>query len=207
MDIKIRKATEADSELLAWAMMESSRAGKQIGLFDLVFTPNDDVELLERLIQLTTTQTKSYCHLSNFIIAEVGGVSAGVLCGYEPRIATHEIFSKALYELGCNEGYEERISAYLLCEPEIDRKTWVLDFMEEKPEFESLEILKEMIQKSLLTARLKGYRQVQTMVEIGSVETQMVYEKLGFSIKDEKRADHYREVFGRAGITRLQMHL
>lgn len=207
MDIKIRKATEADSELLAWAMMESSRAGKRLGLFDLIFSPADDAGLLERLMQLTTTQTKSYCHYSNFIVAEVAGVSAGVLCGYEPRIATHEIFSKALYELGCNEGYEERIAAYLLCEPEIDKKTWVLDFMEEKPEFESLEILKEMIQKSLLTGRLKGYRQVQTMVEIGSVETQMVYEKLGFSVEDEKRADFYREVFGRAGIASLQMHL
>lgn len=207
MDIKIRKATEADSEFLAWAMMESSRAGKQIGLFDLIFQPNDDLHLLERLTLLSKTQTKSYCHFSNFIIAEVDGETAGVLCGYEPRIATHEIFSKALYELGCSEGYEERIDAYLLCKPEIDKKTWVLDFMEEKPEFVSLEILKEMVQKSLLSARLKGYRQVQTMVEIGSVETQMVYEKLGFSVEDEKRADYYREVFGRAGIVRLQMHL
>jgi hypothetical protein len=207
MDIKIRKATEADSELLAWAMIESSRAGKQIGLFDLIFQPADDAGLSERLRQLTTTQTKSYCHFSNFIVAEVGGVPAGVLCGYEPRIATHEIFSKALYELGCSEGYEERIAAYLLCKPEIDRKTWVLDFMEEKPEFGSLEILKELIQKSLLTARLKGYRQVQTMVEIGSVEAQMIYKKLGFAVQDEKRADYYREVFGRAGIMRLQMRL
>jgi len=207
MDIKIRKATEADSELLAWAMMESSRAGKKIGLFDLIFKPDDDIHLLKRLEQLSVTQTKSYCHFSNFIIADVDGMAGGVLCGYEPRIATQEIFSKALYELGCSEGYEERIAAYLLCKPEIDRKTWVLDFMEEKPEFKSLEILKELIQKSLLTARLKGYRQAQTMVEIGSVETLMAYKKLGFVVKDEKRAELYEERFGRAGIVRLQMHL
>lgn len=207
MDMKIRKATEADSELLAWAMMESSRAGKQVGLFDLIFTPSDDAQLLESLGRLSMTETKSYCHYSNFIVAEVGGVAAGVLCGYEPRIATHEIFSQALDELGYSEGYEERIAAYLLCKPEIGKQTWVLDFMEEKPEFQSLEIVKELINKSLLTARLKGYRQAQTMIEIGSIETQMAYEKLGFSVQDEKRADLYRETFGRAGIKRLAMSL
>ena len=207
MGIKIRKATIDDSKLLAWGVLDSWRAGKAIGLFDLIFTPSDDAELLERLRQLSVTQTKSYCHYSNFIIAEIGGEAAGILCGYEPRIATHDIFSKALYELGCNEGYEKRIAAYMLCAPEIDRKTWVLDFMEVKPEFQSLETLKELIQKSLLTARLKGYRKAQTMVEIGSVETRLVYEKLGFVFEDEKRAEYYKEVFGRPGIMRLHLHL
>jgi hypothetical protein len=47
-----------------------------------------------------------------------------------------------------------------------------------KPEFKSFEILKELVRKSMLTARLKGYRKVQTMVEIGSVETEIIYKKL-----------------------------
>ncbi len=207
MAIAIRKATETDAEFIAWAMRESSRSGKKVGLFDLLFAPKNDDELLERLKSLTLTQTKSYCHYSNFLIAEINNETAGCLCGYEPRIATHEIFSKALEELGCSEDYRERIAAYLLCEPEIDRQTWVLDFMVEKPGFDSFEVLRELIQKSLLTARLKGYRKAQTMVEIGSVESAMVYQKLGFSFKDEKRSEFYQEVFGRPGIKRLQLPL
>jgi len=73
--------------------------------------------------------------------------------------------------------------------------------------FESLAVLKELVQKSLLTARLKGYRKAQTAVEIGSVEAEMVYEKLGFKYKDEKVSDYYKEQFGRAGIKRLALHL
>ena len=207
MKINIRKATEDDSDLIAWAMLESSRNGKKNGLFDLIFDTSDDAELLSYLGRLTVTDHKSYCHFTNFLIAEVDGSAVGTLCGYEPRKATHEVLSEALNELGIGESYQERIASYLVCKPEIDNQTWVLDFLEEKPEVGSLEIMKELIQKSLLTARLKGYRKVQAIVEIGSVKTQMVYEKLGFVPEDEKRSDCYKELFGRAGIMRLNMQL
>ncbi len=207
MSITVRKASEADIDIIAQALLESSRGGKKIGLFDLVFNTSEDSLLLDYLKRLALTSTKSYCHFSNFFIALTNGATAGTICGYEPRIATHEIFSQALEEIGFDETYHERIAAYLLCEGEADNKTFVLDFMLIKPEFKSLDIFKELIGKSMLTARLKGYRKVQTSVEIGSVETEMIYKKLGFETVDEKRSEYYKEQFGRAGIMRLQMNL
>jgi len=207
MNIKIRKATEKDAQLLAESMLESSRAGKKKGLFDVVFNTSETKLLLERLKALATTKTKHYCHFSNFLIATVDGVDAGSLCGYEPRIATREIFENAMEEIGCTDGYEARLSAYRLVEPEFDKKTFLLDFMAVKDEFHEFSVLKEMVQKSLLTSRLKGYRIVQTMVEIGSVEALLVYKKLGFSEIDERRSELYEEEFGRPGIVRLQIHL
>jgi N-acetylglutamate synthase-like GNAT family acetyltransferase len=207
MDIKIRQATRDDSETIAKAVLESSRADKNVSIFDFIFQASDDAGLIEFLQKLATTDTKSYVHYSNFIIAEVNGEIAGVLCGYEPRIATHEVFGKALNEVGVSGDYRERISGYLIVEPEIDKQTWVLDFMAVKDEYHEFDVLKELIRKSLLTARLKGYRKAQTVVEIGSVEAQMVYEKLGFHLIDEKKSDYYKEQFGRAGIMRLQMEL
>lgn len=207
MKVTVRKASEADAPIICQALLEGSRAGKKIGLFDLVFQTSSDAELLRYLERLIVTPTKSYCHFSNFFIAEVGSEAVGAVCGYEPRIATHDIFAKALEEVGVDETYHERIAAYLLCEPEIDNKTYVLDFMMTKSEFKSIEILKELVGKSMLAARLKGYRKVQTMIEIGSAETEMIYKKLGFDVVDEKRSDYYREQFGRAGIMRLQIIL
>lgn len=207
MKINIRKAGTEDIDLIAWAILESSRFGKKTGIFDLIFKTSDDAALLAYLKQLCVTQSKSHCHYTNFLIAEAGGEAVGAVCGYEPRIATDDLFSKALEELGIDEGYKERISAYLLCKHEIDNKTWVLDFMAEKPGFISHNIRRELAQKSLLAARLKGYRRVQTMVEIGSVETLMTYKKMGFSVKDEKRSIYYEEAFGRPGIVRLQLDL
>ncbi len=207
MSITVRKASEADIDIISQALLESSRGGKKIGLFDLVFNTSDNETLLTHLKHLALTSTKSYCHFSNFFIAVENGIVLGTICGYEPRIATHEIFSKALEEIGFDETYHERIAAYLLCEGEVDNKTFVLDFMLIKPEFKSLDVFKELIGKSMLTARLKGYRKVQTSVEIGLVETEMIYKKLGFSVIDEKRSEYYKEQFDRAGIMRLQMIL
>lgn len=207
MAITVRKATEADIDIIAQALLEGSRGGKKIGLFDLVFNTSDNEALLSHLKHLALTTTKCYCHFSNFFIAISGGTPAGTICGYEPRIATHEIFSKALEEIGFDETYHERIAAYLLCEGEVDNKTFVLDFMMVKPEFKSIDVFKELIGKSMLAARLKGYRKVQTPVEIGLAETEMIYKKLGFEVIDEKRSEYYKEQFDRPGIMRLQMIL
>lgn len=207
MAITVRKASEADIDIISQALLESSRGGKKIGLFDLVFNTSENVTLLTLLKRLALTTTKSYCHFSNFFIAISDGTTAGTICGYEPRIATHEIFSKALEEIGFDETYHERIAAYLLCEGDVDNKTFVLDFMLVKPEFKSIDVYKELIGKSMLTARLKGYRKVQTSVEIGSVESELIYKKLGFTVIDEKRSEYYKEQFDRPGIMRLQMIL
>lgn len=207
MAVTVRKASEADVDIVAQALLESSRAGKKIGLFDLVFNTSEESALLEHLKKLALTQTKSYCHISNFFVAVGGGSVAGVICGYEPRIATHEIFSKALEEVGFDESYHERIAAFLLCEGEVDNKTFVLDFLYVKPEHKTVDVYKELVGKSMLTARLKGYRKVQTSIEIGSVETEMIYKKLGFDLVDEKRSEYYKEQFGRSGIMRLQLSL
>lgn len=207
MAITVRKASEADIDIIAQAILESSRGGKNIGLFDLVFNTSDNALLLGHLKRLALTSTKSYCHFSNFFIALSDGISAGTICGYEPRIATHEIFSKALEEIGFDESYHERIAAYLLCEGDVDNKTFVLDFMLVKPEFKSIDVYKELIGKSMLTARLKGYRKVQTSIEIGSAENELIFKKLGFDVVDEKRSEYYKEQFDRAGIMRLQMIL
>jgi len=207
MNISVRKASESDAAMLAHAMLVSSRAGKKIGIFDLIFETTDDAKLLDRLAALTLTRTKSYCHYTNFLLASGGQKFSGTICGYEPRLATHEVFTAALAELGVDEGYQERIATFLLVEPDADRQTWVLDFMTVSDGCEPLPVFSELLKKSLLTARLKGYRKAQTMVEIGSYDTEMLYEKLGFEVMDEKSSELYAQQFGRAGIKRLQMVL
>lgn len=207
MKVTVRKATESDTVIISKAILSSSRAGKKVGLFDYVFQASDDAKLLENIKRLTTTSTKSYCHYSNFFIAESAGVSVGAICAYEPRIATHDALAKALGEIGIDESYHERIAGYLLCEHEMDNQTWVLDFLMLEEEYKSIETYKEIITKSMLPARLKGYRKVQTMIEIGSIEPELMYKKLGFTVIDEKRSDYYEEQFGRFGIIRLQILL
>lgn len=205
--IDVRKAGKGDSKFLALSMLKSSRAAKKIGIFDLIFEVSDNDELLNKLERLLTSDIKTYCHYSNFLIASIAGEDVGTLCNYEPRIATKELFDKALEELGVSEEYEERASMISHCAFEADKKTWMLDFLVEKDGYSDLVIIKELLKKSLLTASLKGYRIVHTMVEIGSADTMMVYKKLGFKIIDEKRCEVFKENFGRSGVALLEFHL
>lgn len=205
MSIKIRKAEAKDSSFLAKMILQSTRAGKNSGIFDMIFETNDDDKILIKLEALVCTEAKNHCHYNNFLIAEVDSTSVGTLCSYEPRIATHKVFMDALQEIDCPKNINESLKIIYNCEFEFNNRTLMFDFMEEKKGFIDVGVLKALMQKSLLTARLKGYRIAQTVVEIGSMDNILFYKKLGFHKVDEIECDSYKEHFGRAGIVLLAM--
>jgi len=203
MSIKIRNANGDDAPFLAQMILQSSRAGKKDGMFDLVFETNDEKILLEKLAKLTQTEAKNYCHFRNFLIAELDGQSVGTLCAYEPRIATQDEFVAALREVGCGESVEEILEPFYSCKFDLNKRTFMFDFMEELEGFIDVGILKALMQKSLLTARLKGYRIAQTIIEIGSLESELFYKKLGFYKVEQIECELYKEKFGRSGLMLL----
>jgi len=202
MSIKISKATVEDSLFLAQMILQSSRAGKKDGLFDLLFQTNDNKIILDKLEKLTITDSKSHCHYSNFLIAKMDGQSVGTLCSYEPRISTREAFVKALQEVGC-EDCDDALEVMYCCVFDLNKRTLMFDFMEELEGFIDVGVLKALMQKSLLTARLKGYTIAQTMIEIGSLENELFYKKLGFKVVTQKECELYKEKFGRVGLMLL----
>ena len=199
MSIKIRKAVAGDAKFLAQMILQSSRAGKKDGIFDLIFDTDDDKTILKGLEALTQTSAKAHCNFNNFLIAELDGKSVGTLCSYEPRISTQEAFTQALKEIGCQKDVTQALEVMSCCDFDLNNRTLMFDFMEEVDGFIDVGILKTLMQKSLLTARLKGYRIGQTLVEIGSLEAMLFYKKLGFKQVQEKECDLYKEKFGRAG--------
>lgn len=205
MNIKIRKATQEDALFLAQMILQSTRAGKKIGIFDIVFEEMQEEAILKCLGKLTQTQTKNYCHFSNFLIASVDGEDVGTLCTYEPRIMTKETFAQALEEVGCSVDVEEKLEVLYSCSFEINNRILMFDFLQVTKGYDNVEVLKALMQKSLLTARLKGYRIVKSIVEIGALDCKLTYEKLGFKEKSIKECESYKEVFGRAGLILMYM--
>ena len=203
MSIKIRQAVVQDVPFLAKMMLQSTRAGKRDGIFDLFFSTNDDRVLLKNLEALAKTTIKNRCHFSNFLVAELDGQLVGTLCSYEPRISNRESFLNSLVEIGYNEDISEQLEVLDSCAFSLNNRTLMLDFMEEVDNFRDVGILKALMQKSLLTARLKGYRIAQTIVEIGSLETILFYKKLGFKEIEEHECELYKEKFGRLGLVLL----
>lgn len=204
MSIKIKQAKAEDSAFLAQMILQSSRAGKKDGLFDLLFATNDNKIILQRLEELTQTTAKSRCHFSNFLIAELDGKSIGTLCSYEPRISNRESFIKALTEIGFTDE-SEALEVMYICDFNLNNRTLIFDFVEELEGFRDVGVLKALMQKSLLTARLKGYRIAQTMIEIGSLESELFYKKMGFTKIEEKECALYKEKFGRIGMSLMSI--
>ena len=205
MSITIKQATADDASFLAQMILQSSRAGKKDGLFDVLFGTDDDKVVLEKLQKLTQTQAKSRCHYKNFLIAQMDGKNVGTLCSYEPRIATKEAFVEALEEIGCGDEIKEPLEIVYNCSFDTNKSRLMFDFMEELEGFIDVGVLKALMQKSLLSARLKGYSIVQTIIEIGSLEAELFYKKLGFEIVERKECEDYRELFGRSGVMLLAM--
>ncbi|MBL0708340.1 MAG: acyl-CoA acyltransferase [Sulfurimonas sp.] len=203
MSIKIKKAQSADAPFLAKMILQSSRADKPFGMFDLIFGHIGDESILANLEKLVQTKAKNQCHFSNFLIADIDGENVGTLCSYEPRISTTESFLDALTEIDLADGHEIFLEITGACSFELNKRTLVFDFMEELEGYMDVGILKSLMQKSLLTARLKGYRIVQSMVEIGSLERLLYYKKLGFKEVKQEECELYREKFGRAGLVLL----
>lgn len=205
MGINIRKAKSEDRSFLAKMILQSSRAGKKVGFFDIVFETDDDVKIVAELEKLIVTTVKNHCHFSNFLIAELDGTDVGTLCSYEPRISNKETFIEALKEIGQDGDISKRLEAFYSCEFEINNRVLMFDFMEELEGFIDVGVLKALMQKSLLSARLKGYRIGQTIVEIGSLEAILLYKKLGFNEVNHKECELYQEQFGRKGLMLLEV--
>jgi hypothetical protein len=205
MNIEISKASANDAKFLAQMILQSSRAEKKYCIYDLIFGTKSDDELLSYLEKLIVTDTKNHCHYSNFLIANMDGKQVGTLCSYEPRISTHEAFKKSLEEMGYEGDIEEYEEILRDCDFEPNNRTLIFDFMEELEGFVDVGVLKALMQKSLLTARLKGYRIAQTVVEIGSLETILLYKKLGFREVKQKECELYKEKFGRLGLALLEI--
>lgn len=207
MSINIRKAVSEDAPFLAQMILQSTRADKKIGIYDLIFKTTKDEEVLHYLEKLVDTKAKSSCHFSNFLIAEIDGKSVGSLCTYEPRIATKEVFLEALNEIGIDGEESEYLDLMEICGFTPNNRILVLDYMEELEDFMDVGILKALMHKSLLTARLKGYRIAQTVVEIGSLETLLYYKKLGFKEIQQRECEPYKKIFGRPGLILLSIEL
>ena len=205
MSVKVEKAKKEDVPFLAKMMLQSSRAEKAVGLFDYLFNNASDELILQKLEALLQSPKRCYCYYENFLVARIGGEQVGTLCSYEPRIATKERFIEALQESGCDTSVVDRLNVLGECDFDINKRTLMFDFLEEVEGYVDMGILKALMQKSLLTARLKGYRIAQTIVEIGSLETLMFYEKLGFGIKEKHECDSYKEIFGRSGVMLLEL--
>ena len=211
MSTTIRPATEADAPFIAWVQQEAARSHLPYGFWDLAFIGPDEwrLPLIERIVR---AQARSFCHWSNFLIAEVDGEPAAGLSGYEnPSVTAGALLFEAMQEAFAAVGWtelqagamNERIVPFLTCIPEAAEEDWVIEWVATRPAHRGKGVIKALLHAILERGAERGHARTQIGVLIGNVAAQRAYESVGFRVVDEKTSAAFEGTFGTPGIRRM----
>lgn len=209
MQISIRNAKPSDSNFLVWVLLEAthSHLGDNAGLWNLIFqeSENERMEYLEKLI---LSDQISFCHYSNYLIAEVDGVSASALAGFDPTVVTDENFLNALVDILPDtllNSVLSRMSPYTTCLIEPDKDSWVIDMVATIPDYRRLGLSNNLLQSTLKNGCEAGFTKAELLILIGNSAAQKAYEKVGFKTVEEKKHPEFEKALNCPGIARMTM--
>lgn len=212
MDHTIRPATPADVPFLAWVQQEASRSHLPFGFWDVAI-PGPDEYRLRIVERICRADAKSFCHWSNFLVAEVGGEPAAGLSAYDDaKAASGERLMAAMLEAFAAEGWNEarmgaiwqRVASFLTCALEQPDDTWVVEWVATKPAHRGKGLTKALLGAIVDAGKARGHTRFQVGVLIGNTPAQRAYEGVGFRVVDEKTDPAFEATFGSPGIRRLQ---
>jgi translation initiation factor 4G len=211
---RIRPATADDAPFIAWVQQEASRSHLPFGFWDLAFPGPDEYRL--RLVErIGCAEAKSFCHWSNFLVAEVDGEPAAGLSGYaNPKAATGDLFIHAMAEALTAEGWnearmgamQERIAPFLTCIPTLPEEAWILEWVATRPAYRGKGLTRALLQAIVDVGRKRGHELFQIGVLIGNTPAQRAYEGAGFKVVDEVKHPSFEATFGVPGLRRLLRH-
>lgn len=214
MSTRIRTAESTDAPFIAWVQLAAARSHLPRGFFDLAF-PGDEESRLSLIEHVCTTETKSMCHWSGFLVAEVDGEPAAALSGYEPTKRGTDTFGQAMFEGLGNAGWTpkdverafERMMPFLKCASEAPDDAWVVEWVATKDGYRGRGLIRTLLQEILEEGRRRAYRKAQISLLIDNHPAQRAYEGAGFTVADEKRHPDFESALGCPGVRRMTRDL
>ena len=208
----IREAVPRDSSFLADIILRSGRSHQERGIWDLVFSDSEEdlVRLLERLV---VQEPKCSCHFSNFLVADSSGKPGAALCGYDPAsvVGVGQALAFAFESLGVDEGQLmsvfERLASFHSCAPDQTPGVWIVEWVATRPEFRRRGFADLLLREILARGKERGcsIAQIATFVEnLGAIKA---YEKVGFSVTEERIEGAFERVTGSRGMAIMKLGL
>lgn len=206
MSLKIRPATVADAELIAWVEVEAARSNRPLGFWDLVF-PGADAQRLALVADVVRSEQRSFAHWDGFLVAERDGRSVGALSGYDPKQKRLEHMIGALGDATTRAGWSDahkqliggRIAPVLTCLSDTPDDRFVVEWVALLPEARGKGAAALLLDAILEQGRAAGHRLAQISFLIGNTPAQRAYERAGFSVVSEKRHPDFEALFGAPG--------
>ncbi|MBW2291962.1 MAG: GNAT family N-acetyltransferase [Deltaproteobacteria bacterium] len=206
----IRPATQEDVPMLAEVVLLASRSHLEIGVFDLIIETNDD-DRLAAISTMLTTDTRSWCHYENFLLAWVDGRPAAALSGFaahdESLLPLEKAFVAGFRAVGMD---DEQIGTafknslvFLTCSSDDEQGAWVIEWVACLEAFRRRGLIRELLQAILERGRERGHKLSQIGLLLGNISAQRAYEDVGFEIEYEKTDPSFEAAIGCPGMARL----
>jgi ribosomal protein S18 acetylase RimI-like enzyme len=214
MAIRIRRADSSDAGFLAWVTLSAARGHLARGLWDLIIGA-DGAGCLDYLRRLAVAEPRSLYHYESFRIAEVDGVPAAALCGFDARDAwsvVGEAMANVQRDLGWTESdaaasYQRVGPIWASCMPPDIGADFVIENVATLAQYRRRGLVQALIDDVLRVAGQRGCRLAQITTYLGNDAARLAYERSGFQVLDEKRCGELERVLGVPGFLRLTREL
>jgi ribosomal protein S18 acetylase RimI-like enzyme len=207
---KIRRATLADVDFLAWVMLAASRGHSPRGVWDLVIGA-DDAGCLEYLKRLAMAEPRSLCHYESFHVADVDGQPAAALCEFAFAdggwALAHEATANVQRALAWSEAdvaaSDERFAPAWACFLPDAGADWCIENVATLPQYRRCGLVDALMHAAIQEGVERRCKLAQITILIGNDAAQAAYEKRGFKVHDERRSEEFEAATGSPGFRRL----
>ncbi len=213
MGTLLRPAAADDADFVGWIMLTAGRSHVSKGGWELLVEGEE--RCTEFLRGLALAPTRSYCHHTAFTLAEVDGVLAAGMCGYDSERsgmeslveAVRDVFDQMDLSRAERETGAARMAPFLSCAPVEPSGVWIVESVAARPEYRRRGLVRRLLEHKLEQGRQAGYRSAQISILIGNTAAQTAYESVGFRVQDEKRHPDFEAALGSPGVARMLMDL
>jgi ribosomal protein S18 acetylase RimI-like enzyme len=160
-------------------------------------------------------EARSFCHYSNFLVAEGNDGPAAALSAYDPGesglLAPGHIIAAGYEEFGWSDSElgdaYRRLEPYQTAMPQEKKGVWTVEWVWTVPPQRRRGLVTALLERVLDKGHQRGFRLAQVTTYIGNTAATLVYEKAGFRIAEEKRHPDFERLMEVPGLVRYERNL
>jgi len=209
MTTTVRAACPEDAGFIARNILAAQRGHRPCGWFDIALGWPEP-QCLAFMAQVATAETRSWWHVSQFMVAEVDGAPAAALCAL-PATGTGGAARAAIAEVADTTGLGAselaamfRRGAYSAnCWVQGGEGDWLIEHVASLPAYRGRGLMQALIGHALAAGRAAGFARASISFLIGNEPAERCYARAGFSFAEEKRDPAFEARTGAPGFRRF----
>ena len=215
MNIHIRNGRLDDAHFLARSILMAGRAHVAKGIWEVILGLPEE-QCIRFLQNIALTGPPHLFHYSSYLIAQTPDkVMTGSLGGYNPKLRGYQalqqaipaVYKKLQLPIEISRAANERAARIMSCLPKEIDNAWVVDSVATLPEYRGRSIAEKLLHHVLAEGKRQGHKLSQVNMYIGNQPALHLYQKIGYTIFEEKRDKYFEENIGSPGMLSLVKHL